>query len=347
MRREENEMNDTFLRACRREPTSYTPVWLMRQAGRYQVSYREIRAKYTMLELCQHPEEVARVTLLPVEQFHVDSAILFSDITIPFLGMKVAFDIVPGVGPVIEEPIRCPADVSRLTEFPVADELPFITEAISILKKELHIPLIGFAGAPFTLAAYLIEGKPSKDFKHVRQFMFQYPEAWRELMDLLVKVTVDYLGLQARAGADALQLFDSWVGALHPVAYERYLFSHMKVLFDEVAKNSVPMIHFGTGTASLLPLMHRAGGDVIGIDWRTPLAESWERLGFECAVQGNLDPAILFCDRARITEEVDRILAEAGGRPGHIFNLGHGVLPGTPEENVKFLVDYVHEKSAR
>jgi len=340
-------MNDTFLQACRRQPTEYTPVWLMRQAGRYQASYRKIRAKYSMLELCQEPEEVTRVTLLPVEQFGVDSAILFSDITIPFLGMSVDFDIVPGVGPVIEEPIRNPEDVNRLTEFSVDERLPFITQAITLLKKELKIPLIGFAGAPFTLAAYLIEGKPSKDFKHVRQFMYQFPEAWHQLMDHLVKVTVDYLGLQARAGADALQLFDSWVGALHPVAYEQYLLPQMKTLFEEVGKNGVPLIHFGTGTASLLPLMQRAGGDVIGIDWRTPLAESWERLEYRCAVQGNLDPAILFCDQARIRKEVDRILAEVANRPGHIFNLGHGVLPGTPEKNVEFLVDYVHEKSAR
>ncbi|MCB0329345.1 MAG: uroporphyrinogen decarboxylase, partial [Bdellovibrionales bacterium] len=285
--------------------------------------------------------------LLPVEQFGVDSAILFSDITIPFIGMNIGFDIVPGVGPVIEHPVRNMSDVEKFEKFVSEERLPFITQAIQNLKRELKIPLIGFAGAPFTLAAYLIEGKPSRDFKKVREFFFVQPEAWDALMNALVDVTIDYLNMQAKAGADALQIFDSWVGALHPRTYEQYLLPYMKRLFQAVSQNSVPLIHFGTGTASLLPLMLEAGGDVIGVDWRTPLGKSWEELKYQPAIQGNLDPAVLFADRKLIALEADRVLEEAAGRPGHIFNLGHGVLPGTPEDNVKFLVDYVHEKSAR
>ena len=300
-----------------------------------------------MLELCQTPEAVVEVTLLPVHQFGVDAAILFSDITIPFLGMEVDFDIAPGVGPVIEQPLKNAEDVAGLREYVAGERLPFIAESVQLLKKELNVPLIGFAGAPFTLAAYLIEGKPSKDFKKVRQFMFTQPAAWNSLMEFLTKVTVDYLALQVQAGADVVQLFDSWIGALHPNFYRQYMLPHMSLLFSEVKKLGVPSVHFGTGTASLLSVMKEAGGDVIGVDWRTPLGESWKGLRYECGIQGNLDPAVLFASRDMIQSEIDRILDEAAGRSGHIFNLGHGVLPGTPEENVKFVVDYVHERSSR
>ncbi|MCI5065180.1 uroporphyrinogen decarboxylase [bacterium] len=335
-----------FLQACRKEKSSHTPVWLMRQAGRYQAKYREIRAKYSMLELCQHPEEVTRVTLLPIEQFGMDAAILFSDITIPYLGMNIDFDIVPGVGPVIESPLKDEADVGRLEKFCSKEQLSFVGEAIQLLTRELKVPLIGFAGAPFTMAAYLIEGKPSKDFKNVRKFLFQQPDAWHTLMSYLTDITIDYLKMQVDAGVDALQVFDSWVGALHPRTYEEYLLPHMSRLFTALGSTGVPLIHFGTGTASLLSLMRRAGGDVIGIDWRTPLRESWDALGRECAVQGNFDPAVLFADTTRIQQEADRVLKEIGGEPGHIFNLGHGVLPGTPEDHVRFLVEYVQETTA-
>jgi uroporphyrinogen decarboxylase len=319
----------------------------MRQAGRYQAEYREIRARYSMLELCQHPEEIVKVTLLPIEQFGMDAAILFSDIMIPLLGMKAAFDIVPGVGPVIENPISDHKDIEALQRFSSEESLPFIGESVRALAECLEVPLIGFAGAPFTLAAYLIEGKPSRDFKKVRQFMFSQPELWDELISRLVDATIDYLTFQAQSGASALQIFDSWVGALHPSYYERYLLPHMQRLFQALEPLSLPLIHFGTGTASLLPLMRKAGGDVLGVDWRTPLRDGWRSIGYDCAVQGNLDPALLFGTQDLIATEATRVLEEAEGRPGHIFNLGHGVLPGTPEENVKFLVDFVHEKSSR
>lgn len=339
--------SSVFLKACRKEKTPYTPVWLMRQAGRYQAAYREIRAKYRMLELCQKPEEVTRVTLLPVQQFGVDAAILFSDITIPYLGLNIAFDIKSSIGPVIEHPITRAEDVYRLKNFSASERLPYIAESIRLLKRELKVPLIGFAGAPFTLAAYLIEGKPSRDFKQVREFIYRQPEAWHALMTLLTDVTIDYLKLQAEAGADALQLFDSWVGSLHPETYKVFLLPHMKRLFGALQSTGKPLIHFGTSTASLLSLMHEAGGDVIGVDWKTPLDRSWKELKYLPAIQGNLDPAVLFAEREVIANEAKRVLSEAAGRPGHIFNLGHGVLPGTPEANVRFLVDFVHEHSAK
>lgn len=318
----------------------------MRQAGRYQARYREIRSRYSMIELCRTPEAVTEVTLLPIEQFDLDAAIIFSDITIPFLGMGVGFDIVSGVGPVIEAPIRSEEDLARLQDFDAESSTSFVGEAIRMLRRELKVPLIGFAGAPFTLAAYLVEGKPSRDFKLVRQMIYSEPELWNRLMEHLSEATISYLAMQARAGAQALQVFDSWVGGLHPVTYQQAVFPHMKRIFDELASFQVPLIHFGTGTASLLPLMKETGGDVIGIDWKTPLGEAWSTLGDGVAVQGNLDPAVLFAPFETVQREVDRILDEAGGRPGHIFNLGHGVLPGTPEETVKRLVQYVRERSS-
>ncbi len=339
--------NSPFLKACRLEQASHTPIWLMRQAGRYMPSYKAIRSKFTMLELCQRPEEVTEVTLLPINKFGFDAAILFSDITIPFLGMGVDFDIVPGVGPVIENPITSLADVRKLIEFDVEDKLSFIARSVELLKGELKVPLIGFAGAPFTLAAYMIEGKPSRDFKKVREFMYTEPEAWEELMSHLTKVTFDYLAMQHRAGADVLQLFDSWVGGLHPETYKTTLFPHMSELFTRLKKLGALTVHFGTGTASLLPLMREAGGDVIGIDWKTPLGEAWKSFDYKVAVQGNLDPTVLLAPFDVVKKEVDRILAEAAGRPGHIFNLGHGILPPTPEDTVSKLVDYVKEQTQR
>ncbi len=336
-----NIMNSLFLRACRGERTERPPIWLMRQAGRYMPSYRAIRAKYTMLELCQNPEAVCEVTHLPIDEFGFDTAILFSDITIPFLGLNIDFDIKPGVGPVIDNPIRNLADIEKLQTFKTEERLDFIPKAVKLLAESLDVPLIGFAGAPFTLAAYMIEGKPSRDFKKVREFMYTQPESWDKLMTLLVDVTIDYLTAQARAGASVLKVFDSWVGGLHPSIYEHYLFSHMKRLFTELSALNVPLIHFGTGTAMLLPIMKEAGGNVIGVDWKTPMSYASSVLGEDVAIQGNLDPSVLLAPFDIVATEVDRILTEVGDRPGYIFNLGHGILPETPEKNVKRLVAHI------
>ena len=334
-------MKDRFLRACRREQVDRTPLWLMRQAGRYMPEYRELRKKHKMLDLCRTPELAAQVTLMPFERFDFDAAILFSDITIPFYGLGVEFDLVPGVGPVVESPIATAADVEKLRLFDAQAELPFVAECIKILRNELTVPLIGFAGAPFTMSAYLIEGKPSRDFKNVRKFMYCQPEAWHSLMTKIVDVTISYLTMQADAGAQALQVFDSWVGGLAPKSYREYLLPHMSRLFSALKPLNVPLIHFGTGTASLLADMKEAGGDVIGIDWKTPLVPAWDSLG-DVAVQGNLDPALLLAPWERVEPQVRAILDSVRGRRGHIFNLGHGILPETPIENVKRLVELVH-----
>ncbi|RMG43550.1 MAG: uroporphyrinogen decarboxylase [Candidatus Dadabacteria bacterium] len=336
-----------FIKACRREQVDCTPVWIMRQAGRYLPEYRELRKKHAMLKLCRTPELAAEVTLMPLKRFALDAAILFSDLTIPFYGMGVKFDLKENVGPVIAEPIKTLADIEKLHNFSAEEATPYVIESIKILKQELKVPLIGFAGAPFTLAAYLIEGKPTRDFKLVRSFMYSEPDAWRKLMALLTDVVADYLKAQAAAGANAVQVFDSWVGCLHPETYREYLFSHMRRLFESLKETGVPVIHFGTGTAALLPTMREAGGDVIGVDWRTSLAAAWAGLDYQVAVQGNLDPAVLLADRKTIAVNVERILKEAAGRAGHIFNLGHGIFPETDPDNLAYLVELVHELSKR
>lgn len=343
--RNQNHEESPFLLACQGKPTSHTPIWLMRQAGRYMPSYRAIRAKYSMLELCQTPDAVTEVTHLPINQFGFDAAILFSDITMPFIGYDVPFDIKPGVGPVIETPIKDEKDIDRLTPFSTEGSLSFIPKAVSQLASSLTVPLIGFAGAPYTLAAYLIEGKPSRDFKLVRKFIYTQPKAWDKLMNLLVDTTIDYLTVQAQAGASALQVFDSWVGGLPPLVYKVHLLPYMKRLFDAIAPLGKPVIHFGTSTALLLPLMKEAGGDVIGVDWKTPLHFAEASLGAETPLQGNLDPTVLLAPFETVKKEVDVILDAMRHRDGHIFNLGHGILPETPEENVTQLVHYVKEHS--
>jgi uroporphyrinogen decarboxylase len=335
-------LQDRFLRACRREPVDKTPVWFMRQAGRYQAEYRAIREKYGFMEVCAQPELAAEVTMLPVKQLGVDAAILFSDIMNPMTGMGIDFSLKDGVGPVVHTPVRSPADVANLRPFDAEEHLPNVLETIRLLRQELKIPLIGFVGAPFTLASYLVEGRPTKNFGLVKQFMYSEPAAWASLMEQLGDMVVNYLTAQVAAGAQAVQIFDSWIGALHPRDYRQYVMPHMQSVFARLAALDAPKIHFGVGTATLLPLLREAGGDVIGVDWREPLSEAWERIGHDRAVQGNLDPTVLLAPRELIAERTRDVLREAGGRPGHIFNLGHGVLPTTPVSALQHVVEIVH-----
>ena len=341
-------MNDRFLRACRREPVDRTPIWLMRQAGRYLPEYRALRDQYDMLTMCRTPELAVEVTLQPLRHFDLDAAILFSDIMIPLTPMGVDFQIVESVGPLVANPVRDQraADALRVIE-PEAD-VPFVIESVRALRCELDgkVPLIGFAGAPFTLASYIVEGKPSRDLLLTKQLMHTNPAAWHTLMDKLAQTIAAYLRAQIRAGAQAVQLFDSWIGALSPRDYREFVLPHSKKIFDALVATGVPRIHFGTGTATLLELMKEAGGDVIGIDWRVPLDQAWARLG-EVALQGNLDPAIMLTSPAVVEREARAVLAQARGRRGHIFNLGHGVLPSTPVENVERLVEVVHNSVVR
>ena len=335
-----------FLRACRREPVPYTPVWLLRQAGRYQDWYRKIRERVPFLTLCKTPDLVAEVTAGAVEQLGVDAAILFADIlliTEP-LGFELSFG--EGEGPRIGNPVRTAADVDRMRA-PDAGELGYVYEAVRRTRAALpeKMPLIGFAGAPFTVASYLCEGTSSRDFLHTKGFMYGDAGAWHALLERLSTATVAYLNGQIDAGAQVVQLFDSWVGHLGPSDYREYVLPHVRALVRGL-RPEVPVIHFGTGTAALLESMKEAGGDVIGLDFRVELDEAWSRLG-DVAVMGNLDPAVLLCDRALVRERARRVLAQAGGRPGHVFNLGHGIFPGTPVDNVRALVDAVHEMSAR
>lgn len=335
--------NDRFLRACRCQAVDRTPIWLMRQAGRYQPEYRQLRQKYSMLELCTTPELAAEVTLLPLRAFELDAAILFSDLTIPFLAMEVPFTLKENVGPVIAHPIRTDTDVDRLRIMEPNDDLPFVSESIRLLRRELRVPLIGFAGAPFTLAAYLVEGGPSRDYSRVRAMMYARPELWDRLLATLAENVARYLRAQVEAGAQAVQIFDSWVGAISPQAYRRHILPVTKHIVDALKPLGAPIIYFGTGTASLLEAMSQTGADVIGLDWRVSIDEAWQRLNHACAVQGNMDPAAMLASAEVVQREAREILRLVDGRPGHIFNLGHGILPDTPVENVKVLVDTVHE----
>jgi len=338
-----------FLRACRREPTDCTPVWLMRQAGRYLPEYRALRAEHDFLELCRTPALAADVTLLPVERFQVDAAILFADILLVLEPMGVGLEFTKGDGPLIHRPVRSRADVEALARVPAAEAVPYVFEAVRLARARLEgrVPLIGFAGAPFTLASYLVEGRGSRNYVHTKTLMYHDATAWHLLMERLSEVVVDYLRGQIAAGVQAVQLFDSWVGCLAPDDYREYVLPHMRPTLAALARAGVPIIHFGTGTAALLELMRDAGGDVIGLDWRVELDEAWARLGDGVGVQGNLDPVALFAPRAEIRRRVARILGRAGGRAGHVFNLGHGVLPQTPPEHVAALIEAVHELSAR
>jgi uroporphyrinogen decarboxylase len=340
-------VNDLFLRACRREAVDQTPVWFMRQAGRYMPEYRALRERHSLLELCRTPELAVEVTLQPIQAFGFDAAILFSDLLIPLDPLGLPFDFHSGEGPVVEKPIRSRADVEALRRFEPREDLAMVLEAIRLLRRELPVPLIGFAGAPFTLASYAIEGGRSANFAATKGLMYSEPETWHRLAELLADVVTDYLQAQVEAGVQAVQVFDSWIGALDEGDYREFVFPHVRRIFDGLADLDVPQIHFGTGTGHLLAVQREAGGSVIGVDWRTPLDEGWERVGTDVAIQGNLDPTLLFGPQERLLARADEVLRRAGGRPGHVFNLGHGILPGTPVENVRAVVDHVHQTTAR
>lgn len=341
------EINDRFLRACRREPVDVTPVWFMRQAGRYMAEYRAIREKYSLLEICYRPELAAEVTLQPVHALGVDAAILFADILLPVIPLGLGLEFAQGEGPIIGRPVRTMEDVAAMKPVQAETDLGYVMEAIRILRGELNgIPLIGFCGAPFTVASYMIEGRSSREFLKTKTMMYSAPDVWHALMEKLSSVLAEYLVAQIRAGAQAVQVFDSWVGALSPQDYESFVLPYSQKVLAAAHAERVPVIHFGTNTTTLLPSMKRAGGDVIGLDWRIPLDDGWALLGHEVAVQGNLDPALLFAPLPEIKKRVHDILRRAGGRPGHIFNLGHGILQHTPVENVKAVVDMVHEFSS-
>jgi uroporphyrinogen decarboxylase len=341
-------MNDRFLKACRREPVDCTPVWFMRQAGRYMQEYQAVRARDSILDVCKTPELAAQVTLQPIDRFPLDAAIIFADILLPLEPMGLSLTFTEGEGPVIKNPVRDRAAAERLKMID-GDELRYVEEAIIQARKALtgKVPLIGFAGAPFTLASYAIEGGSSRNFITTKQFMYREPEAWHKLMDKLARVVTGYLRRQIHAGAQAVQLFDSWVGCLSPGDYAEYVLPHVQLIFEGLKRENVPTIHFGTGTSGLLSLMKEAGGTVIGVDWRVHLDEAWAGIGHDVAVQGNLDPVVLFAPLHEIERRVEDILRRAAGRPGHIFNLGHGILPNTPVESVAAAAEFVHKLSQR
>jgi len=337
-----------FIKACRREETDCTPVWFMRQAGRYLHEYMAVRADHSFLEISRSPELTKEVTLQPLRAFDLDAAIIFADIMTPFEGIDIDFDIEAGAGPVITEPVQTLADLERMKPFD-ASKVDFLFEAIGQVVAELdgQAPLIGFAGAPFTLACYLIQGRSSREFGKARHIMYTQPELWDGVMTRLSSMVVEYLERQVQAGVAAVQVFDSWVGLLSPYDYKTKVAPYMKGIFDALAGTGVPRIHFGTGTTGLFELMRDAGADVIGLDWRISLDEGWRRVGYDRAVQGNLDPVLLLSDMETVKTQMQRILDEAAGRPGHIFNLGHGIIRTTPREHVAELAKAVHEASKR
>ena len=344
------EPTSRFLRACARLETDATPVWLMRQAGRYMPEYRRIRERHSMLDVIGAPELAAEITLQPIEAFDVDAAIIFADILPPLIGMGFDLEFVKGQGPCIHNPIQRTYDIDILATPPAtATRLSATLDAIRLVSAELRskeIPLIGFAGAPFTLASYAIEGGGTKSYVKTKALMYSEPAAWKRLMEKLVTVQADYLLAQAEAGASALQLFDSWAGlALSQQDYERYVRPYNQKLFAMVARAGVPVINFSTGTAAYIEDVAACGGDVIGVDWRMTLDWAWSRIGHDKAIQGNLDPVALLAPWRELSARIDDVLQRAEGRPGHIFNLGHGVFPETPPDNVRRLVDYVHSKT--
>jgi len=340
--------NSPFMRACRREPVPYTPVWLMRQAGRYMPEYREVRARTGFLELCKTPSLAAEVTVTAAERLGVDAAIIFADILLIIEPMGIQLDFAKGEGPEIHNPVRVSGDVDRLREVEDVGSLEFVFEAIRQSRQQLrpNLPLIGFSGAPFTLASYIVEGGGSKNYVHTKSLMYNDAGAWHAMMSLISRALVKYLNAQIAAGVQAVQLFDSWVGCLGPDDYREYVLPHTRSVIRNITAG-IPVIHFGTGTAALLELMREAGGDVIGVDWRVRLDEAWRRIGESVGIMGNLDPVMLFAQEGRLRLEAKNILEQAGGRAGHIFNLGHGILPETPVENVIALVEAVHEFSQR
>ncbi len=337
-----------FIKCLKRETTTYTPVWIMRQAGRYMREYREIRSRVGFLELCKTPDLAAEVTVMAVEQLGVDAAIIFADILLPLEPLQLQLRFSKGDGPVIEKPIRTGKDVDALPPVEPLESLDFVFEAIRLSCRALgsRVPLIGFAGAPFTLASYAIEGGASKNYEQTKGLMYADADAWHKLMVKLSDITFAYLKAQIQAGASAVQLFDSWVGALSPLDYERFVLPHMIDLIGRL-KGQAPVIYFGTMTGGMLDLMSASNADVIGVDWRVQLDKAWAQIGYERGIQGNLDPLVLLSNKAEIERQTRIILDKAAGRPGHIFNLGHGVLPETPPEHVRYLVQLVHQLTQR
>jgi uroporphyrinogen decarboxylase len=339
----ERTLECPILKACRREPTGVTPIWLMRQAGRYMPEYRELRSKVPFLDLCKRPDLAAEVTVTAVERLGVDAAILFADILLILEPLGFNLEFSRGEGPVIHNPIESSADLDRLKPLADLDPMAFVADAIRLIRAALPpaVALIGFAGAPFTLACYAIEGGSSRQYDRAKAFMYRDGGAWNALMERLADATANYLNSQIEAGVDLVQVFDSWVGTLSPHDYQRFVQPHMKKLFSRL-NASVPAIHFGTGTATLLELQRDAGGSVIGLDWRVELDQAWDRVGHDVAIQGNLDPAVLLGPTDEIDRQARRVLRQANGRPGHIFNLGHGILPQTPVDHVRCLINTVH-----
>jgi uroporphyrinogen decarboxylase len=340
--------DSVFIRACNALPVERTPVWFMRQAGRYMAEYRAVRKQYSLIEICKKPEVAAEVTITAAEFLDVDAAIIFADLLLPLEVMGLPFRFEAGEGPVIEKPVRTKEDVRRLRIDRAAD-LGYVSEAIRLVCKHFgdRLPMIGFCGAPFTLASYMIEGGGSRNYVHAKKMMYNSPDVWDELMQKLVAVTGEYAAEQVSAGADTIQIFDSWVGCLSVEDYLRYALPHVKELVKKLQQTGVPVIYFGTDSATLLPAMKETGAEVIGLDWRIPLDEGWRSIGFKGAVQGNLDPVLLFADWKELKSRAADILRRAHGRPGHIFNLGHGILPETPVDNVKALAQFVREHSQK
>jgi len=337
-----------FVKACKSLPVDRTPVWFMRQAGRYMPEYRAVRKEHSLLDICKKPALAAEVTITAAEILGVDAAIIFADLLLPLEVMGLPFHFSAGEGPVIEKPVRTKQDIAQLRT-DRASELGYVSEAVALVAKHFadRVPVIGFCGAPFTLASYMIEGGGSRNYVHAKKMMYNAPNDWDTLMAKLVDVTVAYAAEQVRAGADVIQIFDSWVGCLSVEDYRLYVLEHVRRMVEQLRRAGAPIIYFGTDSATLLPAMRSSGADVIGLDWRMPLNEGWNRLEYECAVQGNLDPVLLFADWKELRARAADILERADGRPGHIFNLGHGILPETPVENVKNLARFVQEYQPR
>jgi uroporphyrinogen decarboxylase len=336
-----------LLEACARRPLPHPPVWFMRQAGRYMPEYRRIRADHSILEICKNPELAAQVTLQPVDVLDVDAAIIFADLLLPLETMGLKLEFVSGDGPVIHNPVRTPESVEKLDTHH-SEDLGYVGEAIARTKRLLQgrVPIIGFVGAPFTLASYMIEGGSSRSYVLTKKMMYSEPKAWRLLMEKIVEVLVPYAASQVSHGAEVIQVFDSWVGALAPGDYKEYVLPYSRLLIRQIQTTGVPVIHFSTGGSGFVKLLHEAGGDVLGLDWRIRLDEAWAAVNYEVAVQGNLDPVALFAPLRELKKHVEEILRRAGGRPGFIFNLGHGILPETPVDHVKAVVNIVRHFEA-
>lgn len=338
-----------MLAACKLQPVDCTPIWYMRQAGRCLAQYRELRKKYDILTMAKTPELCTQVTLMPVEQLGVDAAVMYADIMLPLEGMGMPFYIEPDIGPIVPNPVHTEQDVRRLRVIEAEESTPYVFEAIRMIRRELEgkTALIGFSGSPFTLACYMIEGRPSRDYTQAKSLMYGQPAVWHELMEKVTEVVVRYLRAQVEAGAQVLQLFDSWVGMLSPEAYEEFVLPYSSHIFAEVRKTGVPSIHFGTGAASLLEMMSVAGPDVVSVDWRVSLDRAWDTIGYDKGMQGNLDPAVMLAPWEAIKKRAQSVLDRANGRPGHIFNLGHGVLAPTDPSRLAALTQFVHESSKR